>query len=179
MFDRRANFNSLPIVLTCALALPPIGCGGSGAGTASEATMPVPAAATSEMRAANDVAGQYAGTVSDDVLGGGQIAAEISQYHNAAGGILTLTFGSAAYVTPVSFLVSGERLTGTGNFSVSGSSGVCTFSETATHRFGRHLDGIYRAVHGCSGENGTFRMNEKCQYLQRSGTAADVGLKPC
>ena len=75
--------------------------------------------------------------------------------------------------------MSGAQLTGSGNFSTSATSGVCTFSETATYRSGHHLAGLYRAIHGCSGESGTFMLKEKCQYLQASGMHTDVKLKPC
>ena len=94
MCDRKTSSNPLPVVLTCTLAmLAPVGCGGSGAGATTGATMPLTTAGIGEPRAARDVSGQYFGTVVDNFLGAGQVAAELAQYQNSAGGIMTFTYG--------------------------------------------------------------------------------------
>lgn len=165
----------IAIVLIAALVMVlPAACGGSGA-TARQVLPPAAASAIGDA-AALDVSGEFFGTVNDSVFGAGRAAVELSQYHKAAGGILTMTFGSTAFITPLSYVVQGRMLNGTDNYQISGSSGVCAFTDTATYK-GGELNGSYQAVSGCSNDHGTFKTKQTCRFSQSTG--ANFALKTC
>lgn len=152
-----------------------VACGGNG--TVTRQTL-IPAAASDlgDAAASLDVSGEYSGSVNDSVFGAGRAAIELSQYRKAAGGIMTLTFGSTALITPVSYVANGRSLNGADNYQISASSGVCAFTETATYKDGQ-LKGAYRGVDRCSSDQGTFTVKETCRFS--NGTGANFTLKTC
>jgi len=121
--------------------------------------------------------GQYAGTVNDSLYGSGRIYAQLVQEHNAVAGTITFTYGSTTFRGPGVFLLKGTTLTGTGQ-SATLSLVPCTISETVTYS-NHSLTGSYKAVRGCSGDNGTFTMKEYCQYVSDSIAEPGFGLKHC
>jgi hypothetical protein len=121
--------------------------------------------------------GQYAGTVNDSLYGSGRIYAQLVQDHNAVAGTITFTYGSTTFRGPGVFLLKGTTLTGTGQ-SATLSLVPCTISETVTYS-NHSLTGSYKAVRGCSGDNGTFTMKEYCQYVSDSIAEPRFGLKHC
>ncbi len=121
--------------------------------------------------------GQYAGTVNDSLYGSGRIYAQLVQDHNAVAGTITFTYGSTTFRGPGVFLLKGTTLTGTGQ-SATLSLVPCTISETVTYS-NHSLTGSYKAVRGCSGDNGTFTMKEYCQYVSDSIAEPGFGLKHC
>jgi len=178
MRNRDSNLRHLSAALTLALiTIGPAACGGNGGGPAG-ASIPNAAAAAGDGAMSRDVSGEFFGTVNDSVFGAGRASAEVSQFQKAAGGILTFTYGSTAFITPAAFVVNGTKLTGTSNFSISASSGICTFSEAATYENGR-LKGSYQAVTGCSGDHGSYTMKQKCSFSQRLAGGVDFALKSC
>lgn len=175
--DSKSGYLSATLVLAL-VTIVPAACGGSAGGGPAEASIPGTTAATADGAVTRDVSGEFFGTIDDSVFGAGRAAAELSQYQKAAGGILTFTYGSTAFITPAAFVVNGSKLIGTSNFSISGSSGICTFSETATYKSG-HLKGSYQAVSGCSGDHGTYTMKQNCSFAQRLGGGINFALKSC
>ena len=178
MLNRDAQLRTTPTAVMLALVLlAPTACGSSGAGAPTAGSAPVTTAQISSGMMPAFISGQYAGTVNDSTFGKGEIDAELAQYVNSVGGILTFTYGSTVFITPCTFLLKGTTLTGSGNSS--SVSGACTFSETATYTATHHLNGSYKAVHGCSGEAGTFAMKQRCRYPRNLATEPNAALKPC
>lgn len=178
MQTRQTTPRHLSVFLMLALIIIlPAGCN-SNTGVPAGASVPAAAAGGDAGAAPRDVSGEFFGTINDSVFGTGQASAELSQYQNDAGGVLTFTYGSTAFITPASFLVNGTKLTGTSNFSISASSGICTFSEKATYKSGR-LSGSYQVLNSCSGDHGTYTMKQQCRFSQRLGTGINFALKPC
>jgi hypothetical protein len=174
---RRKTATSGPIALIAALAMVlPAACGGNGTGAPAQASLPATASGIGDTAAPRDVSGEFTGTVTDSFFGTGRASIELSQSQEAAGGIMVLPFGSTALITPLSYVVKGGKLTGSDNYSISASSGVCAFSETATYRNG-HLNGKYQAVNGCSSDHGTFMTKQTCRFSQNMGT--NFALKTC
>jgi hypothetical protein len=154
------------------------GCGGSGTGAPTAVSPPITANGAASTASTLNVSGGFAGNVQDSVFGRGRIYAELAQYQNAVGGILTFVYGSTVFITPATFLLSGRTLTGSGAIGkVTG--GVCTASEMATYTASHHLNGSYSATNGCSGDTGAFTMKQTCRYAQGSVAGVNFGLKRC
>lgn len=172
------NRHALIVTLTFALAGPALtACGGQGT-TPNLAPQPQGAPLSiSNTASMPNLRGEFAGTVDDSLFGSGQIYGDLVQYHNAVGGNFTFTYGSTEFGTPHVFLLNGAKLSGAGE-SATLALDPCTVSETATHS-NHGLTGSYKAVSGCSGDNGTFTMNESCRYGTSSFELAGPGLKAC
>lgn len=168
----------VPIALVVSLAMVLAGCGGNGTSAPRQALLPAAASGIGGATAAldADISGEFSGTVNDSVFGAGRASIELSQYHQAAGGILTMTFGSTAFITPLSYGMNGGRLNGTDNYQISASSGVCSFTETATYKGGK-LNGTYQAGNRCSNDHGTFTTKQTCRFSHSMG--ANPALKTC
>jgi hypothetical protein len=126
-----------------------------------------------------NVSGQYSGTVKDAVFGIGQVAADLSQYQNAVGGVFTFTYGSLAFVTPSALVLNGKTLTGNAAIGRA-TGGVCAATEFGMYDASTHtLHGSYKAIQGCSGDSGSFTMKQHCQYVMDFVRDPNSVLKSC
>jgi hypothetical protein len=151
---------------------------------------PQAAASTGKGVIQND-AGQYSGTVTDTVLGTGTGDASLAQDEHVVGGVLNASFGSTSIAN--SFAAQTNAGTSLAGAEVANTnSGVCSFSMNATYDTSKHiLNGTYQAVHGCSGESGSFKLTKECYYPRKglldaapsldrtSGMKPDNGLHQC
>lgn len=127
-----------------------------------------------------NLTGQYAGSVSDSALGTGTAVANFAGLAGSLGGYLGFTFGSATYTNVVSSYGSWGGVAGV--FVATVASNACTFAFKASYNSSSfQLNGKYKAINGCSGENGTFSVTQQCYYdeqwqkdLRRAG-----GLQHC
>lgn len=127
-----------------------------------------------------NVAGQYAGKVDGAALGSGHARGSISQFGNSIGGPLAYTFASGKRANAVAAtLQSDGSMHGTMVATVAAV--ACTFKFSGNYDNSTHkLTGSYHAIHECSGDSGTFSLDEKCYYVLRSDIRRDIGgLMPC
>lgn len=109
-----------------------------------------------------NLSGQYGGTVKDSVHGKGRANASLSQYKSALGGALTVAGSSA--VADVSWAADGTTVEGTS--VIAAPNGYCMFALRGAYDTASFvLTGAYRAVHGCSGETGNYKLKHECIYL--------------
>ena len=126
-----------------------------------------------------NLTGQYTGSVTDSVLGTGTAAANFAGLPGTLGGYFAFTFGSSTYANPASSYATWSGVGGA--FVATIASSACTFAfEASYNQSSSALTGKYKAVNGCSGENGTFSLTQQCYYdEQRQGLRRDVGLQHC
>lgn len=124
--------------------------------------------------------GQYSGSVTDSVLGSGTATANFAALPSALGGWVSFTFGSATYRAPVSAYSDWSVQ---GIFIPTIGSAACTFAFKAQYSDSGSsftLDGKYKAINGCSGENGSFSLTEQCYYQEQgSDLRRNNGLMHC
>jgi hypothetical protein len=150
-----------------------------GSGTALQA----PVAPFGQAAIQND-AGQYGGTTKDSTFGNGTATASLAQDAHVVGGLLTATFGTISLSNSVAAqTMTGAALAGVEVATVNG--GACSFSLSATYNTAKHLlKGTYQAVHGCSGETGSFSLTKECYYPRNGPFDAvpswnrEAGIKP-
>jgi len=134
-------------------------------------------------------AGAYNGSIQDSSFGSGNASASLAQHQHTVGGYLIATFGSNTITNAVEAQTD-TGLSVTGGEVSNGSSGVCTFNISATYNKTTNvLSGTYQAVHGCSGESGSFALTKDCYYPRagldaipawnRSSVQPDHGLHQC
>lgn len=169
------HHRTLAVLTACAFALS--GCSADRQSSFAPSSSAVAALAPAGSGTLN-VAGQYAGSVNDGSLSG-RARASISQYGGSVGGPIAYAFPSQKRANSAAGTLQGSSLRGTMVATVG--SVACTFKFSATYDNSTHtLSGSYRAVHDCSGDSGTFTLNEKCYYVLRAEIRRDVGgLKPC
>ena len=130
--------------------------------------------------APRNLSGQYAGTIKDSIHGKSKASANFAQSGRALGGTTTAPSASGWQAAVSAWTIEGDTLHGQGVSSAS--SETCTISETATYSPATHrLAGSYHAVHGCSGDTGSFTLKQQCFYARagddiRTDTG---GLRPC
>jgi hypothetical protein len=155
------------------------GCGGSSGAPATASSMQAPSEAVGNDAAIHNISGQYAGTVKDSRHGKGRITALLAQYKNAVGGSLTVSAGTTSIMSSdVWSLSNGTELTGSGATTIMQT--TCVYSingkyDTTTYQ----LSGSYHAVHGCSGQNGTYTMKQKCYYARDWAIRREAGPRQC
>ncbi|HEY6325219.1 MAG TPA: hypothetical protein VIW73_01710 [Candidatus Cybelea sp.] len=178
MLNRRALLS----VLTFALAgLALTARGGADASSNLAPQAQVAASLISSDASGQNLGGQYVGTVHDSLwdgfYGSGRIFAQLVRYHDSVAGAMTFTFGSSQFGGAVVFLLKGTALTGTG-LSADLHLNSCPVAEAATFSNGT-LTGSYKAASGCSGDNGTFTLQEQCRYGSNSAAEQRFALKRC
>lgn len=124
-----------------------------------------------------NLSGQYSGTVTDSSLGSGSAVANFAATEESLGGWFGFTFGTTAYSNPSS---SSSGRGGTeGVFIMTIGSTACSFVFRAQFdRSSSTLNGKYKAVNGCSGENGTFSLTQQCYYDERGDSARRLAGGP-
>lgn len=176
------NRHALVAVLTFAVAGPALtACGGAGAPPSLAPQAQVAPPFISSGASIPSLSGQWAGTAHDSLWDGfyqsGRVYAQLVQYHNAVGGNFSFDYGSTTLGGAGVFLSKGRALTGLG-LTANLSLVTCTVSETAV--LSNHsVNGSYKALRGCSGDNGTYTMKEHCRRATKScGAAAPPNLAP-
>jgi hypothetical protein len=179
---KNAQFIAGFVVLSLALA----GCAANGSigSPAANAAAQNDAAVQTPNIAMTNVAGQYSGVVHDSTLQKGSATITLTQSGMAAGGTFNAIYSSSKSVQSVVALSLSGRANLRGTSVGTVVSATCTFNEQAVyHPATYRLTGSYTAIHGCSGETGTFAVKEECYYV--IPTATDVvkpeivGLHPC
>lgn len=109
-----------------------------------------------------DLAGQYAGTAADSVLGSATATTTLSE----SGSTLT---GTVVFVSSATGAMLSQAVTWTVSptYAISGTTkvtgGSCTFSSTGAFDTSTNaLSGTYTATSGCVGESGTFSLVQQC-----------------
>lgn len=176
--------NQLLVKTAAAAAIPLLAltdCGGGSAGMPSAAALQ---GSTSQLKAAAtkqyNLSGEYVGKFMDGGYGTGKAKASYTQYQNAVGGILTVKYSNATITTSVALNANGSSANGT---TVALASGYyCAFSTTGTYdpKTGV-MSGSYQAVHGCTGDGGTFTLKQKCYYKYKGSEdiRPEAGPKAC
>lgn len=126
-----------------------------------------------------NLSGQYAGSVSDSVLGSGTAVANFVEGDGGLGGWFGFTFGSSAYDNPALAGRSPRGISGT--FEATVGSAACRFKFHA--RFDRAkyaLRGDYEATNGaCMDESGSFTLKQQCYYQFDVDVRRDGGPMHC
>jgi hypothetical protein len=170
--SKRALFGTLIVALVCAA------CAGSGGG-APNAAPPVAAGQQVIADASTpNIGGQYVGTSQDSFSGKGHVTGSFAQRKDTAGGWLSFAYSNLAFRTSTVTAVSGTSVS---SVSVATIDNVaCTFNVTGKYDSSTNqLTGRYKAVHGCSGDHGTYTLKQKCYYVQAEDVRPEVGGKPC
>jgi len=111
-----------------------------------------------------NISGDYTGTAQDSVNGALAATAILAQHGGSAGGTLTTSVpGGATLTSAISLVISSSNaLSGTIVEDLPG--GVtCTFSTTGSYNTtSQQITGSYSAVTGCSGQSGTYTLNQVC-----------------
>lgn len=140
-------------------------CGGSGTGVGTPAATQASIPQSVSPDGIVNVAGQYSGTIDDNKNGKGTAVASLAQFRDGVGGQFTYTYGTQNYPASTSSLLTNDSLKGATVVTVG--STVCSYSFSAKYNATKFtLDGKYKAVHGCTGENGTLSLTEQCYYAR-------------
>lgn len=134
-------------------------------------------------------AGAYNGSIQDSTFGSGNASASLAQHQHTIGGYLIATFGSNTITNAVEAQTN-TGLSVSGGEAANGPSGLCTFNVSATYDTKTNvLSGTYQAVHGCTGESGSFALTKDCYYPRagldaipawnRNPAQPDHGLHQC
>lgn len=176
--------NQLLLKTAAAAAIPLLAltdCGGGSAGMPSASALQGPAGQVKPAAAKHyNLSGQYVGKFMDVAYGTGKAKASYTQYQNAVGGILTIKYSNSTLATSVVLTANGSSTNGTTLALASGS--YCTFSTAGTYdpKTGV-MSGSYQAVHGCTGNGGTFSLRQKCYYKYKGGEdiRPETGARAC
>jgi hypothetical protein len=171
-FSKRALFG---ILVT---ALVSTACAGSGGGAPS-AALPVAAGVQAGSDASTpNIGGQYVGTSQDSFSGKGHVTGSFAQRKSTAGGWLSFAYSNLTFRTSTVTAVSGTSVS---SVSVATIDNVaCTFNVTGKYDSSKNqLTGSYKAVHGCTGDHGTYTLKQKCYYVQAEDVRPEIGGKPC
>lgn len=177
--------NQLLLKTAVAVAIPLLAltaCGGGSAGMLSnDAALQESASQVKVARAKPyNLSGEYTGKFIDTAYGTGKAKASYTQYQNAVGGILTIKYSGSTLATSVALNVNGSSTNGTTVAIASGS--YCAFSTTGTYdpKTGV-MSGSYQAIHGCTGDGGTFTLKQQCffKYKGSEDIRPQVGPRGC
>lgn len=158
------------------------GCGGGTTGMPSSNAAVQGSAGQVKVAAAKhyNLSGEYAGKFVDAGYGTGKAKASYTQYQNAVGGILTIKYSSSTLTASVVLNANGSSTNGT---TVAVASGLyCAFSTTGTYdpKTGV-MSGSYQAIHGCTGDGGTFTLKQQCyfKYKGSENIRPEFGVRGC
>lgn len=129
-----------------------------------------------------NISGDYSGTMQDSVLGAGSVSGTLAQHGNAAGGTLADVTGATTTNLAMSLSVSATKAV-SGTFETFDTSGsLCTFSTTGTYAnngsSSATITGTYTAITNCSGEAGSYTLNQQCTNTATSIERRRSGFPP-
>ncbi len=163
--------------------------GNTNSGTPAEGAAPQTPVAPFGQAAIRNVSGEYNGTITDSVFGTGSASASLAQAKHIVGGVVTASIGSVQLSNSIALqTATGAAFAGAQAGNVNGS--ACSFSLTATYAGSNNtLNGTYQAVHGCTGESGSFALTQDCSYPRgglldvapapAGGAKPNHGVSPC
>lgn len=179
---KRSAISRVTGIIVAAVIL--VACGSSSNGSA------VPGAGSGLQSASNGIvdattaqnlSGEYAGKVKDNVYGSGTASAFYAQYGNSLGGGLKLAFKTTTIILSVALTVSGNTTRG----STAGGLGSDYCTSSTKSKYNKKTDvvsGSYATVYGCTGEKGTFSLKQQCYFkgIGPQDIRPEAGsIKPC
>jgi hypothetical protein len=152
-------------------------CGGSG----SPATSPAYQAQAVGFDGGSGIlnfAGEYSGTIDDAKFGKGSVKASFAQFQGAAGGSFDQTYAKVKVDSSLALLEKGDAVHGTSVATIVAT--ACSFAFSGTYDVKTFaLTGSFKAVHGCTGQGGTYALKEQCSYPPAFAIRQQTGPKPC
>lgn len=154
----------LASVLAIALLL--AGCNGGGS-----SSTPAPLA---------NISGDYTGTIQDAQAGSGPVTGTLAQHGASAGGtITTATTGGTLSIQVSLVLTASNSLSGAMVIDEPDGT-VCTFRTTGSYDpNGNVISGSYTAVTNCSGDTGSYTLDQQCIDTVTSAARRSMGLAHC
>jgi hypothetical protein len=145
-----------------ALVLTIIGCIALAACNSSNNPSPSPTATPSP----SNISGDYTGTMTDAVAGTGSVTGTLAQSGANAGGSMTLKGSNATISAQFTVSINASNAV-SGAIVVDYPSGTtCTYSTSGTYTNNGStsavLSGSYTAVTNCTGDTGTYTLNQQC-----------------
>lgn len=170
--SKRALFGILAVALACA------GCAGSG-GSATNAGPPMTAGARLGDDAGTlNISGQYVGTVRDIHSGTGHVTGSFAQSKSTVGGWLYFVYPTFSIRSSAVRTISGTTVDGVSVATVHNE--ICTFDVTGKYDSSTSkMTGSFKAVHGCTGDHGTYTVKQKCYYVRGEDVRPQTGPRPC
>jgi hypothetical protein len=170
--SKRALFGIVIAALVCTA------CAGSGGGTPNAAPPIAPGARFGDDAGTPNIGGQYVGTSQDSFSGKGHVTGSFAQRKNTAGGWLAFAYSNLAFRTSTVTAVSGTSVSSVSVATIDNA--ACTFNVTGKYDASTNkLTGSYKAVHGCTGDHGTYTVKQTCYYVQAEDVRPETGLRPC
>jgi hypothetical protein len=151
----RVHSKLLATLGACAVVL--AACGG---GTTSTPATPTPSPSIS------NISGDYTGTMQDAQSGSGSATATLAQNGNNAGGAMTSTLTGATLTPQISLTIdSSNNLKGAMVIDYPNGN-TCTFTTSGTYAnngtSSAIINATYTAVTGCTGDTGSYVLNQQC-----------------
>lgn len=138
-----------PVAIASCLVL--TGCNGS--------STPAPIAQTS------NISGDYNGTFHDGIAGTGNATTTLAQHGSNAGGAINAATPGGGITAQISLTIASSNAL-SGAMVINYPSGTtCTFSTTGTYNntgTTAIITGSFTPVTGCSGDSGTYTLNQEC-----------------
>lgn len=128
----------------------------------------------------SNISGDYTGTVQDSVGGTLAASATLSQHGSAAGGVLTTTSGGVAFNSAITLVItSSNAVSGTVVHDLPNGA-TCTFSTSGNYNTAsQQITASYSAVTGCSGQSGTYTLDQQCTDTVTSVERRPMGVPKC
>lgn len=170
--SKRALFGIVIVALVCTA------CATSGGSGANGAPPMAAGVRIGDDAGTQNFGGQYAGTAQDSSYGKGRITGSFAQYKSSTGGWLSFVYSKLTFRTSTVTTVSGTSATGVSVATIDNA--ACTFSFTGKYDSSTNkLTGSYKAVHGCTGDHGTYTLTQKCYYVRGEDIRPEAGGRPC
>jgi hypothetical protein len=158
----RSSFSRMSAVTAIGLLVLSACAGGSNGIPSGGSSTQVPQSSVNDDAKTINLSGEYVGTAHDSVHGTGKAGASLAAHKSALGGALGISGISAT--GDIAWTVSGITVAGTSVIVMP--SGYCSFAMSSTYNTKSFvLTGKYHAVHGCTGETGSYKLKHQCIYL--------------
>ncbi len=121
------------------------------------------------------ISGDYNGSIQDSVLGSGSVTTTLTESGTGVSGTISIATKSGTIDQDVSWIASPNQvLNGKSTATIDGA--ACSFGWKGSYSTQTNvISGNYASVSGCSGETGTYTLQQQCT---RPITAADVRRLP-
>lgn len=128
----------------------------------------------------SNISGDYTGTMADAQAGSGPVTATLAQHGASAGGTITTTTTGGTLDVQVSVVLTASNSLA-GAMVIDESNGtVCTFRTTASYDPNTNvISGSYTAVTNCTGDTGTYTLNQQCIDTVTGAARRRMGLAHC
>ncbi len=113
----------------------------------------------------SNISGDYSGTFHDGIAGTGAATTTLAQHGSNAGGAIAAATPGGGIAAQISLTVASSNAL-SGAIVINYPSGTtCTFSTTGTYSNTgtvASITGSFTPVTGCSGDSGTYTLNQEC-----------------